>query len=128
MFKELKLLISVCSLSTTYKKEKKEKVTMIYKTLLGVSYLKTRNSTYNKLLTRTYLQTLFSINDQQLLIFLKRKILFNRILKIVIQMYRCTTHAKENKEKKPKKKYYKIKSTGDQLNIAYDEVNFLLGI
>ena len=33
----------------------KEKVT-IYKTVLGVSYFKTRNSTYNKLLTRTYLQ------------------------------------------------------------------------
>ena len=45
---------------------------MIYKTQLGVSYLKTRNSTYNKLLTRTYLQTLFSINDQQLLFFIKK--------------------------------------------------------
>ena len=57
MFKELELLISVYSLATTYQKEKKEKVTMIYKTKLGVSYLKTRNSTCNKLLTRTYLQT-----------------------------------------------------------------------
>ena len=34
MLKELKLLISVYSLSTTYQKEKKEKVTMIYKTQL----------------------------------------------------------------------------------------------
>ena len=83
MLKELEFLISVYSLSTTYQKEKKEKVTMIYKTQLGVSYLKKRNSTCNKLLTRTYLQTLFSINDQQLLFFIK-KIMFNRILKIVI--------------------------------------------
>ena len=41
-------------------------------------------------------------------------------------MYRCTTHTKENKEKI--EKFYKIKSTGDQLNVAYDEGNFLLGI
>ena len=67
MLKKLESLITVYSLSTTYQKEKKEKVTMIYKTLLGVINLKTRNSTYNKLLTRTYLQTLFSINDQLLL-------------------------------------------------------------
>ena len=87
---------------------------MIYKTILGVSYLKTQNSTYNKLLTRTYLQTLFSINDQQLLF---------------LTEYRCTgvLHTWK-KTKKKTKKYYKIKSTGDQLNIAYDEVNFVLGI
>ena len=55
-----KTRITNFSLQLIYKvpegnKEKKTKVT-IYKTLLGVSYLKTGNSTYNKLLTRTYLQ------------------------------------------------------------------------
>ena len=43
-------------------------------------------------------------------------------------MCRCTTHTKEKKEKKKTKKYYKIKSTGDHLNVAYDKVNFLLGV
>ena len=96
-----------------------------------MSYLKTQNSIYNKLLTRTYLQTLFSIYDQQFLSFLKKKtVLFNRMHKIVIQMYRCTTHTKnEKKEKKRKsKKYYKIKSTGDELNVGYDKVNFPVGV
>ena len=70
-----------------------------------MSYLKTQNSIYNKLLTRTYLQTLFSIYDQQFLFFFSKKkaVLFNRIHKIVIQMYRCTTHTKKKKEKKIEK-------------------------
>ena len=92
-----------------------------------MSYLKTRNSIYNKLLTRTYLQTLFSIYDQQLLFF--NEVLFNRIHNIVIQMYRCTTNTKKRKEKKRKsKKYYKIKSTGDELNVRYDKANYPVGI
>ena len=44
-------------------------------------------------------------------------------------MYRCTTHTKKNKEKKRKpKKYFKIKSTGDELNVGYDKVNFPVGV
>ena len=94
-----------------------------------MSYLKTRNSIYNKLLTRTYLQTLFSIYDQQFLL-KKKAVLFNRIHKIVIQMYRCTTHTKKKKKKRKayRKKYYKIKSTGDELNVGYDKVNFPVGV
>ena len=54
-----------------------------------------------------------------------RFVKFNRILKIIImiQMYRCITHTKKKLEK-----YYKIKSKGDQLNVGYDKVNFLLGV
>ena len=76
-----------------------------------MSHLKTRNSIYNKLLTRTYLQTLFSIYDQQLLFFLKKAVQFNRIQKIVIQMYRCTTHTKkqEKKRKENRKSIIKLK-------------------
>ena len=56
-----KTRITNFSLQLIYKvpegnKEKKKTKVTIYKTLLGVSYLKTGNSTYNKLLTRTYLQ------------------------------------------------------------------------
>ena len=44
-------------------------------------------------------------------------------------MYRYTTHTKKRKEKKRKsKKYYKIKSTGDELNVGYDKVNFPVGV
>ena len=44
-------------------------------------------------------------------------------------MYRCTTHTKKKKEKKRKsKKYYKIKTAGDELNVGYDKVNFPLGV
>ena len=38
-------------------------------------------------------------------------------------------HEKKRKEKKRKsKKYYKIKSTGDELNVGYDKVNLTLGV
>ena len=46
-------------------------------------------------------------------------------------MYRCTTNTvgKKRKEKKRKsKKYYKIKSTGDELNVGYDKVNLPVGV
>ena len=47
-------------------------------------------------------------------------------------MYRCTTHTKKKKKKRKKKrkskKYYKIKSTGDELNVEYDMVNFPVGV
>ena len=92
ILEELELLISVYSLSTAYQKEKK-KVT-IYKTLLGVSYLKTRNSTCNKLLTGTYLQTLFSIYDQQLLFFYKEKLCLT-----YVRVYYSHERKKEKTEK-----------------------------
>ena len=64
--------------------------------------------------------------------FLKKKeaVLFNRIHKIV---NRCTgvLHTRKKKKKKRKayrKKYYKIKSTGDELNVGYDKVNFPVGV
>ena len=43
-------------------------------------------------------------------------------------MYRCTTHTKEKEKKRKSKKYYKIKSTGDELNVGYDLVDFPVGI
>ena len=46
-------------------------------------------------------------------------------------MYRCTTHTKKKKKKEKKrksKKYYKVKSTGDELNVGYDKVNFPVGV
>ena len=63
-----------------------------------MSYLKTRNSIYNKLLTSTYLQTHLFTNALQFTI--KKAALFNRIHKIVIQMYRCTTHTEKKKKKR----------------------------
>ena len=47
---------------------------------------------------------------------------------IVIQMYRCTTHTKKKEKKRKSKKYHKIKSTGDELNVGYDKVNFPVGV
>ena len=93
-----------------------------------MSYLKTRNSIYNKLLTRTDLQTLFSIYDQQFLFFKKKQFCLTEYIR---QSYRCTgvLHTRKKKEKKIKsKKYYKIKSTGDELNVGYDKVNFPVGV
>ena len=47
-------------------------------------------------------------------------------------MYRCTTHTKKKIKKKEKKrkskKYHKLKSTGDELNVGYDKVNFPVGV
>ena len=83
-----------------------------------MSYLKTRNSIYNKLLTRTYLQALFS----------KKQFCLTEYIR---QSYRCSgvLHTRKKKEKKGKaKKYYKIKSTGDELNVGYDKVNFPVGV
>ena len=43
--------------------------------------------------------------------------------------YRCTgALLTRKKTKKKSKEYYKIKSTRDQLNEAYDKVNFQLGV
>ena len=68
-----------------------------------------------------------TINNYFILKKKKKAVLFNRTHKIAIQMYRCTTHT--NKEKKRKsKKYYKIKSTGDELKVGYDKVNFPIGV
>ena len=40
------------------------------------------------------------------------------------------THEKKRKKEKKRKskKYYKIKSTGDELNVRYDKVNFPVGV
>ena len=43
-------------------------------------------------------------------------------------MYRCTTHTKKKEKKRKSKKDYKIKSTGDELTVGYDKVNFLVGV
>ena len=43
-------------------------------------------------------------------------------------MDRCTTHTKKTEQERKSKKCYKIKSTGDELNVGYDKVNFLVGV
>ena len=43
-------------------------------------------------------------------------------------MYGCTTHKKKKKKKRKSQKYDKIKSTGDELKVGYDKVNFPLGV
>ena len=80
ILKELDLLITVYNLSTTYQKEKKKSYNL--QTLLGMSYLlKTRNRTYNKLLTRSYLQYT-AFNLRLAITYFEKKILYNKILKI----------------------------------------------
>ena len=100
-----------------------------------MSYSKTRNSNYNKLLTRTYLETLFSIYDQQLAFFKKIKKKQFCLTEYIRQSYKCTgvlhTRKKKIKKKEKKrksKKYHKLKSTGDELNVGYDKVNFPVGV
>ena len=44
----------------------------------------------------------------------------------VISVYGLSTE--EKKKKRKSKKYYKIKSTGDELNVGYDKVNFPVGV
>ena len=103
-------VISVYSLSTEEKKETlqftndySEWVTLKHKTVFTINYLQ-------GLIYKHSFQ--FTINNY----FFFNEVLFNRIHKIVIQMYRCTTHTKKRKRKENRKSIL-YRSTGDQLKV-----------
>ena len=94
-----------------------------------MSYLKTRNSIF----TINYLQGLIYKHSFQSTInnsFFKKKQFC--LTEYIRQSYRCTgvlhTRKKRKEKKRKSKKYYKIKSTGDELNVGYDKVNFPVGV